>query len=908
MRRWLSVALIVALVWVVSTRQTEIADLIRILPQGQWPWLPAAVACQAAHFLALAASYQAAFATVGVASRRRELLPVTLAALFVNLLGPAGGVARAAQLVDDAARHGQSSTSAAAGMVLQQVADYGAFALVMMAGLAYLATRRGLNQSEVIAATILLLIVAGLGTLLLLALARPAALRPILAGVQRLALRLGSAQRRSSPLGGNWAERTAAGFIQAASATKTRPRRVALAAGCAALARAFDLATLYTLFRAFGVAIGPGSLVAGYAAGILFGIVAVTPQGIGVVEGATTLAFISLGISAGAAAVVTLAFRGLTFWLPMAAGFVMLRRLPALAATRLAIPEPWSVRLVAALTAAMGLVNVLSSITPALAGRMALLARYSPLEVQAGSRLATALAGFALLVLANSLLRRKHVAWQLTLAVLAFSGASHLLKGLDFEEAGLSTALAVWLWKLRPHFHARSDAPSVRQGLRALATSLVFTLAYGTIGFYLLDRHYHAVFSLPAALMETLRMVTVFGDAGLQPITPFGRYFAGSIYAIAAGTMSYALLMLVRPVLLRRPATAAERLRARAIVEAFGRSSLARLTLLPDKAYYFSPGGSIVAFTVQSRVALALGEPVGPAQDGAAAIRNFGQHCAANDWEPAFFQVMPEALPLLQAAGYSAICLGHEAIVDLSGFKLEGRDMKDLRTARNRLTRLGYQAELLATPQAEVVLAELRAISDEWLTEMHGSEMRFSMGWFDDDYVRESPVLAVRAPTREIVAFANLLPEYQRNEVTIDLMRRRRAVEPGTMDFLFVSLLEWARAQGYDTFSLGLSPLSGVGQQTGDPAVERLLGRIYENANRFYSFKGLHQYKEKFGPVWSPRYLAYRGAAQLPAIGLAVVRATSGRKLPRRNTGKRRPYRPALASAGPPGAPDKGGR
>jgi phosphatidylglycerol lysyltransferase len=117
-----------------------------------------------------------------------------------------------------------------------------------------------------------------------------------------------------------------------------------------------------------------------------------------------------------------------------------------------------------------------------------------------------------------------------------------------------------------------------------------------------------------------------------------------------------------------------------------------------------------------------------------------------------------------------------------------------------------------------------------------------------------------------VSAFANIVPEYQRNEITIDLMRHRPQAEAGTMDFLFISLLEWAKTQGYETVSLGLSPLSGVGQSQDDPNVERALHYIYKNVNQFYNFKGLHAFKEKFHPCWQPRYLVYHNPASLPAL------------------------------------------
>ncbi|GIV78036.1 MAG: hypothetical protein KatS3mg050_2430 [Litorilinea sp.] len=120
------------------------------------------------------------------------------------------------------------------------------------------------------------------------------------------------------------------------------------------------------------------------------------------------------------------------------------------------------------------------------------------------------------------------------------------------------------------------------------------------------------------------------------------------------------------------------------------------------------------------------------------------------------------------------------------------------------------------------------------------------------------------------------MTEYQANEVAVDLMRRLPTVENGTMDFLFVSLLQWAQGAGYARFNLGMSPLAGVGEESDDPLMERALHFIYENINQFYNFKGLHGFKEKFNPIWSPRYLIYPGPGSLMTIALALNRASAG--------------------------------
>jgi phosphatidylglycerol lysyltransferase len=529
------------------------------------------------------------------------------------------------------------------------------------------------------------------------------------------------------------------------------------------------------------------------------------------------------------------------------------------------------------LTALMGVVNVLSASTPAMAERLALLEQFSPLEVRRSSHLTAVLAGFALLVLAGSLWRRKRVAWWITLVVLAVSSVSHLLKGLDYEEAILAAGLALCLAFLRPSFHARSDPPSTRQGLVMVAVSLAFTLAYGTIGFFLLDRHYSVNFGFWPALRQTVVMFTQFYDPGLEPITGFGRYFADSIYIVGAVTLGFALLLVVRPVFLRGPATPEEHATAKSIVEAHGRSPLARLTLLDDKSFFFSPGGSVISFVAKNRIALTLGDPIGPQEDIAACISAFKTHCATNDWEAVFYQVRPDNLEIYQSAGFKSLCIGQEAVVDLATFTLAGGENKNIRTSVNRMTKMNYHAEVLPPPQSHEMLAELHEVSDEWLTIKNGTEMRFSVGWYDDNYIRDGAAIVIRDPQGKVNAFANIVPEYQRSEVSIDLMRHRRDTENGLMDFLFASLLQWAKDNRYTTFSLGLSALSGLGEHSDDPAIERAMHYIFEQVDQFYNFKGLHAYKDKYHPNWEPRYLVYPNAANLPAIALALAEAEAGR-------------------------------
>jgi phosphatidylglycerol lysyltransferase len=539
--------------------------------------------------------------------------------------------------------------------------------------------------------------------------------------------------------------------------------------------------------------------------------------------------------------------------------------------------EEWGVRLAALLTLTMGIINLTSAITPALSSRLQLIETVFPLSIRHGSRVTSVLAGFALILVASALWRRKKTAWFLTVGLLVVTITAHLIKGLDFEEASLGLGLLILLIVLRPSFHAATDRPSIRQGLLVLAAAILFTMIYSASGFYFLDKHFKVHYDLLSAFQQTIAMFTSFPNPNIEPLTRFAKYFADSIYTIAIGTLGFALLMLIRPVLVRLPATEEERKRAGAIVDRFGRTALARATLFPDKSYFFDPENTVTSFAASGRGAIVLGDPIGPETEIPEAILAFKKLCTKNDWIPAYASVLPDHLDSYRAAGLDVICIGYEAIVDLHQFTLEGSQNKGLRYEVNHMEKLGFHAEVHMPPLSDDLMWQLREISDAWLTMRHGGEMHFSNGWFDEDYIRNGLAIVVHAPDGTPTAFANLVPEYQKNELTIDLMRRYRQVEHGTMEYLFARMLQWSKDQGYDTFSLGLSAIVGVGEKPEDPRVEQALHTISEYIGQFYNFKGLHEFKEKFHPNWEPRYLAYPGAASLPPILTTLLRVHSGK-------------------------------
>jgi hypothetical protein len=271
--------------------------------------------------------------------------------------------------------------------------DYGAFAAILVVGLVYLSLQHDLQGYEIVGTVLLLAFVLGLSAILALGLAKPILLHRLLKAVQRLVRAVSSHLRRSSPLPEDWAERSISDFSAGAEAIASRPRDLARTILIAVAAYCFDLASLYAVVRAFRYPIEIGPLVAGFSIGILFWIVSITPQGIGVVEGVMALVFTSLHMPGDVATTVALVFRGLSFWLPLGLGFLAFRRLGLLQPSHRPRSDDWKVQAASVLTAAMGLVNVLSAVTPSLVSRLETIRRLLPLEVRRGSHLTAALAG-----------------------------------------------------------------------------------------------------------------------------------------------------------------------------------------------------------------------------------------------------------------------------------------------------------------------------------------------------------------------------------------------------------------------------------------------------------------------------------------------------------------------------------
>ena len=862
MRKAIYYLILTALLWYVLVHSGEVAHTIQLALHGNWLYLILAALLQVGGYYFLAVGYQRAFRTVGIERTATSLIPPLLSSLSLNVLAPTLGFGSTALFLDEAQREGTNRVKAVVAPVLAVTSEIAVFFMVALVVLGVLSTTGQLPSILLIP---LLLIAASAGGLVVgvFLLVRHPALTSRVFRVIGYFANLPQRWRREDPASEDWAIVQTKRWEEAVS-TVNLNHTYLIPLGFAFLtSQCLGFLSLLAIFAAFNLPVFSTIPLLTYVVSVMFTIVSPTPQGVGIVEGAMSVVATAQGLAGPVATTVTLVYRLLSFWLPLLVGITLLRRTRSFAGTFRPLSREWVVRTVAILTAITGGVSAVSAIRPALANRLLDVLEFVPLSVTHEARIAAAVFGLILMLLAFGLWRRKRTAWILTIVVLLATIISHLVKGFDYEEAGITALLTTFLIRERKEFYALSDEPTYQQGIQVGIMGAIFTLVYGVTGLYLLDSRFLIHFSLVEAVKQTFALSFYLRNPAVLNHTHHGHFFANSLYAVATTSLLITIASFLRPALLRHGTTSQERLTAAKLTAEFGKVALAEIALLPDKTYLFPSPNCFVAYAVRGWSAIALGDPVGPGDAIPPAIHAFQQHCERHDWEPCFYQVTEKYLEFYATHGFKYIKIGHEGYVDLTTFTLEGSDMKNVRNSTNRLNREGYTAEVVHPPHTSVLLASLRRVSNQWLSAAKGREKQFSLGWFDEVLLQNQSILVVRSAEGEIIAFTTLLTHYRPNELSFDLMRYGHSAPNGTMDFLFVQLMLWAGAAGYERLSLGLSPLAGVGEHPEDHQFEKLQRLFFQRINQFYNFQGLHRYKEKFSPSWEPRYLIYPNTTAL---------------------------------------------
>ncbi|WP_227379634.1 bifunctional lysylphosphatidylglycerol flippase/synthetase MprF [Haladaptatus halobius] len=598
----------------------------------------------------------------------------------------------------------------------------------------------------------------------------------------------------------------------------------------------------------------------------LAGITSQVPGGLGVFEGVFLLLLSGMLPTTGIAAAL-IVYRIVYYLLPLFAAAIVLVVRTTLVhreeeGTAAQTIHRWAAPLVptvlAVLTLLAGATLLITGAIPADSSRLVWLSRVLPLSVIELSHFLASLVGVGLLVLARGLQLRLDAAYLLTVAMLFLGIVLSILKGFDVEEALILTTVLAIVVPSRRFFYRRA---SLTREWFTTGWIVTILIVFGTSVWLGLFAFQHLEYSE--------QLWWQFSLGGNAP-----RFLRASV-GTAVVLLAVALVRLLSPSMPDPlPPTETELERARSIAEKSDRVG-AYLALLGDKSLLFNDDGTaFIMYAIEGRSWIALGPPVGPEEECLELAWRFHELASRNGGRSVFYQVGDDDLPVMVDLGLSFFRLGEEGRVPLP-FSLEGKRRKEFRRTIRKVEGEDCTFEIIPRESVPNILPRLRTVSDEWLEIKGGREIGFSLGYFDDRYLKNFPIAVIRY-NGDIVAFANVLEGGGKHELSVDLMRYSSDAPRRTMDYLFVQLMLWGSENGYDWFSLGMAPLSGFTNRQTTTAWDRIGAQVYQHGEHFYNYQGLRAYKAKFDPEWEPRYLACPGGLTFPLVLVHVITLISG--------------------------------
>lgn len=517
----------------------------------------------------------------------------------------------------------------------------------------------------------------------------------------------------------------------------------------------------------------------------------------------------------------------------------------------------------AILAASAGVMLLASGATPSEPTRFLLLLAFAPDLLIEISHFFSSILGLVLLLLAFGLRARLGAAWWAALIVLAASAVLAIFKGLNWEETATLLVCFFLILPFHDAFPRKAALTKMEITPGWLLSAAAAIVGASVLGWWSFN---HTEF----ADKSWIRILQDHDEAARA----IRSSVAAAIVLLAVGVWRLIATAATPPVV---DDTDPEFDRVRAILaKAEGAEPSANLALLGDKRFLFSASGeTFLMFGVRGRSWIALGPPVGKREERMELFWRFRELADAHAARAGFYGLGPDDLPDTVDLGLAIQKTGESAAVPLDAFSLVGRRREVLRRNWRKAGEGGAAFEVLPVGAASAIMDVLKAISDSWLSHHAGGEKRFSMGGFDPRYVAEFPVAIVRSEGK-IVAFATLWTTASKTAFSMDLMRYSDEAPKNVMDYLFVELLQWGKEQGYTAFEFGVAPLAGLQDRPLAPIMSRVGRLLYERGEEIYNFQGVRRYKDKYDPVWQPRYIAAPQKWAIPFLLADIGLLSSG--------------------------------
>ncbi|WP_329386440.1 phosphatidylglycerol lysyltransferase domain-containing protein [Streptomyces sp. NBC_01351] len=510
---------------------------------------------------------------------------------------------------------------------------------------------------------------------------------------------------------------------------------------------------------------------------------------------------------------------------------------------------------------------------------------YTPYMLTAGFA-----SGLFTLLLAVTLGRRKRASWILNLGLsglLALLLAQALYQYEEIREHAQNwvsltvTALFVGALLLgRREFYAKGDRsnPALASAVAAfglLATSLVAALLVGATNtapqsgeatFW--DRWQYGV----------MRLITLEPQAKITHMISTPGWVDVFINVMSMLLLVAVLFAAFRSRRAVDPLTEEDEERLRALLARQGdRDSLGYFALRREKSVTWSPTGkAAVTYRVVGGVSLASGDPIGDPEAWPGAIEPWLAEAREHGWVPAVMGASEEAGQIYARHGLDALELGDEAIVETGEFTLEGRAMRTVRQAYNRVKRAGYTVRIRRhadIPADE--MDELLRRADDWRDGATERGFSMALGRLGDPADGQCVMLECTDGNGDLRAVLSFVP-WGPKGLSLDLMRRDRDSENGLMEFMVIELLERSKEIGVTQVSLNFAMFRSVferGSRLGAGPVLRMWRSLLSFFSRWWQIESLYRANAKYRPIWEPRFMLFEKSSDLLRIGIAAGRA-----------------------------------
>ena len=303
----------------------ELESIIETLRHGNFWFILLAILIQLAWFLMMGLIYQSLYHVLDMEESVTRLSLLSASATFITIIAPTVGMSGMAFFIAHAVRGGKSVGKVTVVTMLGLFLDYSAFLVILTLGLIVLFRRNDLDPTEIAASGVMFAIAAGFGFLLYLGSRSAEALGNVLARLARLVNRVVDPFLHRAYLSEERAHEFAHEMAGDLKALPEKYQSLLVPLLYSLAGKALLMCVLLLVFMAFKVPFTAGTIIGGFAIAYLFLIITPTPAGVGIIEGVMPLALSSLRVPWSEAVVITLAYRGVTFWIPVAVGAVAFR-------------------------------------------------------------------------------------------------------------------------------------------------------------------------------------------------------------------------------------------------------------------------------------------------------------------------------------------------------------------------------------------------------------------------------------------------------------------------------------------------------------------------------------------------------------------------------------------------------